>query len=63
MAIGTRWFRYCCEQEAVEPLETFLDLLQDNYPGSLRGPFNEEARLEAGFTRQEMEALTAGLAG
>lgn len=63
VAIGSRWFRYCCEQEGVEPLPTFLDLLQDNYPGSLRGPFNEEARLEAGFTRQEMEALTAGITG
>jgi uncharacterized ferritin-like protein (DUF455 family) len=61
VAIGTHWFRFCCEREGVEPLATFLDLLKQNYGGSLRGPFNLEARFEAGFTRQEMEALTAGI--
>jgi uncharacterized ferritin-like protein (DUF455 family) len=60
VAIGTHWFRYCCEQAGLEPLATFLDLLKQNYGGSLRGPFNLEARLEAGFSAQEMEALTAG---
>jgi uncharacterized ferritin-like protein (DUF455 family) len=63
VAIGTRWFRYCCAQQGVEPLPTFLGLLQTNYPGSLRGPFNEAARLEAGFTQQEMQALASGLSG
>ena len=28
---------------------------------SLRGPFNLEARYQAGFTEEEMAALTAGL--
>jgi len=60
VAIGTHWFRYCCEQEGLEPLATFLDLLKENYGGSLRGPFNLDARFQAGFTRQEMDALTAG---
>ncbi len=61
VAIGTHWFRYCCGQEGKDPLETFLDLLKKNYGGSLRGPFNLEARFEAGFSPAEMEALTAGL--
>ncbi|MCJ7815661.1 MAG: ferritin-like domain-containing protein, partial [Xanthomonadales bacterium] len=61
VAIGTHWFRYCCDQEGVEPLATFLDLLKQHYGGSLRGPFNLEARFEAGFSSEEMEALTAGL--
>lgn len=60
VAIGTHWFRYCCEQEGLDPLATFLDLLKENYGGSLRGPFNLEARFEAGFSPAEMEALTAG---
>jgi uncharacterized ferritin-like protein (DUF455 family) len=63
VAIGTQWFRYCCEQEGAEPLTTFLDLLKEYYPGSLRGPFNTEARLEAGFSPEEMQALTAGFEG
>ncbi len=59
--IGTRWFRYCCEQQGREPLPTFLELLGQHYSGTLRGPFNLEARFRAGFTREEMAALTAGL--
>ena len=62
VAVGTEWFRYCCREQHLEPLETFLGLLRDYYAGSLRGPFNLDARYEAGFSVDEMEALTAGLA-
>jgi len=58
VAIGTRWFRYCCERDGLEPSATFLDLLECRYAGTVRGPFNLEARYEAGFSRQEMAALT-----
>jgi uncharacterized ferritin-like protein (DUF455 family) len=59
--IGTRWFRYCCEQQDKEPLSTFLQLVKEYYSGTLRGPFNLEARYQAGFSKDEMAALTAGL--
>jgi uncharacterized ferritin-like protein (DUF455 family) len=62
VAIGTRWFRYCCEQQGKEPLPTFLDLLRGHFDQGLRGPFNLEARYRAGFTEEEMAALTDGLA-
>jgi uncharacterized ferritin-like protein (DUF455 family) len=61
VAIGTRWFNYCCEQEGLAPLDTFLDLLKRHYSGTIRGPFNLAARQEAGFTKAEMQALTKGL--
>ena len=61
VAIGTHWFRYCCEHAGVAPRSTFLVLLRKHYGSSLRGPFNLDARYEAGFTRDEMAALTAGL--
>ena len=61
VAIGTRWFRFCCELDGLDPLPTFLDLLKRHYGGSLKGPFNLDARYEAGFTPEEMAALTAGL--
>jgi uncharacterized ferritin-like protein (DUF455 family) len=60
VAIGTHWFNYCCEQEGLSPLETFLELLKRHYSGTIRGPFNLPARHEAGFTEAEMQALTAG---
>jgi uncharacterized ferritin-like protein (DUF455 family) len=59
VAIGTRWFEYCCAQEGVEPEATFLDLLRDVARGSLRGPFNVEARRAAGFADTEMAKLAA----
>ena len=61
VAIGTNWFRFCCGKEGLDPLATFLDLLKRYYSSSLKGPFNLEARYEAGFTREEMNAITSGL--
>jgi uncharacterized ferritin-like protein (DUF455 family) len=57
--IGSRWFRHCCEEANVEPESTFLDLLQTHFTGSLRGPFNLDARLKAGFSNAEMEAIAS----
>jgi uncharacterized ferritin-like protein (DUF455 family) len=61
VAIGTHWFNFCCELENRNPLETFLELLQSRFTGSIRGPFNLDARARAGFTNEEMQALTAGI--
>lgn len=55
--IGSRWFHYCCEQRGLEPKITFIELIQDYMQGSLRGPFNHEARLQAGFSEAELEML------
>jgi len=59
VAAGTRWYRYCCERDGVEPVETFFALLRDYMGVSLRGPFNRPARLQAGFVEEELERLTA----
>lgn len=59
VAIGTHWFRYCCEQAGLEPSATFLGLLESRYGGAVRGPFNLRARYEAGFTPEEMARLAA----
>lgn len=56
VAIGTHWYRYCCEREGVEPVPVFFDLLR-KYFGKPRGPFNIDARLLAGFTDEELRAL------
>ncbi len=59
VAAGTRWYRYCCERDGVEPVETFFDLLREYMGVSLRGPFNLPARREAGFVEEEIERLIA----
>ncbi len=55
--IGSRWFHYCCEQRHIEPDSTFIRLIEDYMDGFLRGPFHQEARLQAGFSEQELEML------
>lgn len=57
VAIGSEWFRNCCRQEEIEPLPTFMHLLR-TYFGMPRAPFNVDARLLAGFTREELDALS-----
>jgi uncharacterized ferritin-like protein (DUF455 family) len=59
VAAGTRWYRYCCERDGLEPIDTFFDLLRDYMGVSLRGPFNRPARLEAGFVAEELDRLAA----
>ncbi len=55
--IGSHWFRSCCDQRGLEPEATFLSLVSEYFSGSLRGPFNIPARMRAGFTQREMDAL------
>ncbi len=57
--IGSLWFRYCCGLRGLDPEPTFLKLLKEYYTGTVRGPFNIPARMKAGFTVKEMEALSA----
>ena len=62
VAAGSRWFVWCCEREHVEPGPTFEALVTRHFRGALRGPFNMEARLRAGFTSAEMENLNRWVA-
>ncbi len=55
--IGSRWFHYCCDQRGLEPISTFQTLLKKYMGGFLRGPFYTEARLQAGFTQDELDQL------
>ncbi|BFI96451.1 MAG: ferritin-like domain-containing protein [Rhodanobacter sp.] len=57
VAAGTRWYRWCCERDGVDPVEHFFELLRSYMGVSLRGPFNRPARLEAGFVEAELDRL------
>lgn len=54
---GTRWFRHGCAQQGLDPHATFFDLINRLAHGRIKGPFNREARLRAGFTPRELEEL------
>lgn len=57
VAAGSRWFAHLCQQRGLEPEATFFKLLESRFPGVVRGPFNESARLAAGFSNAELEML------
>ena len=57
VAAGSRWFVWCCAREGVDAQLTFHQLLETHYRGGLRGPFNVDARLRAGFSQAELARL------
>jgi len=57
VAVGNRWFRFLCGQRGVDPLVTYREVARRCQAPRLRGPFNVAARLQAGFTVQEIDEL------
>lgn len=62
VAAGSRWFRWYCERAGVDPGPRFRELLGEYAHDSLRGPFNLQARNEAGFDDDELAMLEAFVA-
>lgn len=54
---GTRWFRYLCEQRQLDAEETFETMVREHLSHTIRGPFYEPGRKEAGFSDREMSFL------
>jgi uncharacterized ferritin-like protein (DUF455 family) len=59
VAAGSRWYRWFCARAGVDPGPRFAELLREHAVGVLRGPFNIDARLAAGFDRDELAGLEA----
>lgn len=57
VAAGSHWYRWYCALAGVEPRSTFRELLAKYAGPVLRGPFNHQARLLAGFDAEEIAAL------
>lgn len=57
VAFGNRWFRYLCEQRSLDGVAVFRELLAGAASAWLRSPYNDAARLEAGFTAAEMVVI------
>ena len=55
--IGNRWFNYHCQQQGLDPILAYADLVEKYEAPKLRGPFNYAARKAAGFTDAELAAL------
>jgi uncharacterized ferritin-like protein (DUF455 family) len=57
VAIGSRWFHYLCNQRGVDAGAAFRQLLDEYMRGRIKGPLHREARLRAGFSKEELDYL------
>ena len=48
---GTRWFRIRAAELGLEPISHWKKLIENNFRGVLKPPFNDSARDEAGLSR------------
>ncbi|MEM8791436.1 MAG: ferritin-like domain-containing protein [Pseudomonadota bacterium] len=49
VAYGSKWFHFLCGRHDLDPRPAFHDLVRKYFPGSLKPPFNEAKRAEAGI--------------
>lgn len=59
VAAGSHWFAWCCARAGCEPQVRFRELLAEYMRVAPQPPFNRVARLEAGFSAAELDALEA----
>jgi GLPGLI family protein len=57
VAIGNYWYRWLCAQRGVDPVTQYAALATTYRAPKLKGPFNVQARLAAGFEPEEIAAL------
>lgn len=49
VAYGSKWFHFMCGRNDIDPKETFHTLVRRYFHSTLKPPFNEEKRAEAGI--------------
>ena len=57
VAIGNHWYRWLCAQRGLDPVTLYAELVQRYDAPKHKPPFNNEARLRAGFTEVELGYL------
>lgn len=59
VAAGTRWFEWACEARRIAPVSEWQRLVAAHFRGSVKPPFNDSARGEAGLSRDYYAGLAA----
>ncbi len=62
VAYGSKWFNWLCGRDGTDPKEVFHRLVRHYFHGTLKPPFNEEKRAEAGLPPDFYWPLTEDLA-
>ncbi|HTT12049.1 MAG TPA: ferritin-like domain-containing protein [Burkholderiaceae bacterium] len=58
VATGNRWFKFVCRRLDIDPWDAQSAAAATHRAPVLRGPFNLDARRAAGFTEEEIQALS-----
>jgi uncharacterized ferritin-like protein (DUF455 family) len=59
VAAGMRWFHHFAEQAGLDPKQTWQERVRRHFKGTLKPPFNDEARSDAGFDPEFYRPLSA----
>jgi uncharacterized ferritin-like protein (DUF455 family) len=59
VAFGVRWFESRCQSLNCAPHQLWKDLVSRHFRGSLKPPFNDSARQQAGLTRDFYQSLAS----
>jgi uncharacterized ferritin-like protein (DUF455 family) len=54
---GHRWMTWVCKRDGLDPVQAFREEVKKGWKGAVKGPFNVEAREQAGLTREFYEDL------
>jgi uncharacterized ferritin-like protein (DUF455 family) len=57
VAAGVRWFRKVCESRHLSPVTAWAELVRRHFRGTLKPPFNDSARDEAGLPREWLDGV------
>jgi uncharacterized ferritin-like protein (DUF455 family) len=57
--LGTKWYRYMCEQQNQNPEEKFKKIVDEFIPSAKIKKLNNEARIMAGFSQSEIDYLAS----
>lgn len=49
VAAGAHWYRAVCLERGLEPTETWRTIVKERFKGTLKPPFNDAARAQAGL--------------
>ena len=60
VAIGNHWYRWLCVREGLDPVTHYGVLVERHDAPKLHPPFKQEARRQAGFTGEELQAFEGG---
>jgi uncharacterized ferritin-like protein (DUF455 family) len=59
VAAGMRWFHHFAEQAGLDPKQAWQERVRRHFKGTLKPPFNDEARSNAGFDPEFYRPMSA----